>query len=97
MTLHTPHIHELPIANRFIRVSHPDGTVWAIPVSAVLDQACRYYEANGWDDETEDDFSGVQPTGDELRGIVEVNADFEQEARECRWSRIEDAAQQPLR
>lgn len=92
MKLYPQHCGPLELKNRFVQATHPDGTVWIIPASTILDRACAYYEANGWYDEDEEDSTSEQPRGDDLLGLLEVNADIEQESRECRWSRVgEDA------
>jgi hypothetical protein len=76
----------------YVRITMPDGCIWAIPGKLILDNAQRYYEIEGWDDESEYPKDHIQPTGEELRGIMEANSDYSQWAKECFWSEVESGA-----
>lgn len=87
--LHKRHIHELPPETLFVRVSHPDGTVWAIPSEAVVTRAARYYEREGWDQGSP---KSKQPKGKNLLGILWANPDTEHWAKEQQWSKFDGVA-----
>lgn len=89
MTLHPIEIHELPRDTLFVRVSHPDGTVWAIPSSAVIECAARYYKREKW---REDEPWKKQPMGKLLIGILLANSDAAYWAKCERWSEFSDVA-----
>lgn len=89
MKLHPIHIHELPRETLYVRVSHPDGTVWAIPSSEVIRCAARYYGREGFD---VDRPPSKQPKGKRLIGLLWANPDTEHWAKEERWSEFADSA-----
>jgi hypothetical protein len=89
MTLYPIHIHELPRETLYVRVTHPDGTAWAIPTSEVIRCAARYYEREGWDEDAPED---QQPRGEELIGILWANPDTCQWANKERWSEFAKSA-----
>jgi hypothetical protein len=89
--MHEIHCGLLPLANRFIVVKLKE-TVWSIPAAAIITLTTAYYEEEGWYEQCELDEGAIQPHGEELRGVVEVNADLDAHTKDARWTEVEDVA-----
>lgn len=77
----------LPVDHRFVLLKLPCTAAWLIPAHVVIDDASEYYEGAGWDEEIDE-----QPTGEELRGLVEANTCLESAAKEMQWICVKDSA-----
>jgi hypothetical protein len=90
MTLHKVHAGPLPADKLVLHIKLADGSIWAVLGLQVLDDLQAFYGREGWYADQEED---AQPTGDDLRGLIEANIEWEHAALEIHWADLAAHAQ----